>query len=96
VGEVSDGQIEQLVDELILVANIIGADPPRLPLADHMYSLVSGNRSPCCVELTKVLLGLHAAFDRAMILLQDVIQILDRSMVAAAPQGSFRFQCGNC
>jgi hypothetical protein len=45
------------------------------------------------VELAKALLGFHASFDRSMILLQDVVQILHRSMAAA--QGSFRFHCGN-
>jgi hypothetical protein len=30
-----------------------------------------------------------------MILLQDVVQILDRSMPAALVQGSFRFHCDN-
>ena len=40
-GEVSGSQIEQLVDEPILLANIIVADPPRLPLADHVHRLVS-------------------------------------------------------
>jgi len=30
-----------------------------------------------------------------MILLQDVVQILHRSMSAAAAQGSFRFHCCN-
>ena len=94
-GEVSGSQIEQPVDEPILVANIIVADPPRLPLADHVYSLVSRNRSPSCVELAKALLGLHSSFDRSMILLQDVVQVLNRSMSAAAAQGSFRFHCGN-
>ena len=80
-----------MVDELILLANIIVADPPRLPLADHVHRLVSRNRSPSCVELAKALLGFHASFDRSMILLQDVVQILDRSMPAAPVQGSFRF-----
>src|SRR3974377_872337 len=94
-GEVSGSQIEQSVDEPILLANIIVADPPRLPLADHVYSFVSRNRSPSCVELAKALLGLHSLFDRSMILLQDIVQILDRSMPAAAAQGSFRFHCGN-
>ena len=69
--EVSGSQIEQSVDKLILLADISPADPPRLPLADHMHRLVSLNRSPRCAELAKALLGLHAAFDRAMILLQD-------------------------
>src|ERR1039457_5419020 len=92
-GEVSGRQIEQLVDELILFANISVADPPRLPLADHVHRLVSLNRSPGGSELTKALLGLHSSFDRSMILLQDVVQVLDRSMSAAAAQGSFLFPC---
>jgi predicted hotdog family 3-hydroxylacyl-ACP dehydratase len=40
------------------------------------------------VERTKALLGLHAPFDSAMILLQDVVQVLDRSVAAAAAQSS--------
>jgi|SRR5690348_13142854 hypothetical protein len=83
-GEVSGSQIEQSVDELILLANIRPADPPRLPLADHVQRFVSRNRSPRSTELAKALLGLHTAFDRAMILLQDVVQRLHRSMAAAA------------
>src|ERR1700730_1043048 len=74
-GEVSGSQIEQLVDEPILLANIIVADPPRLSLPDHVHSLVSRNRSPCRAELAKALLGLHASFDRSVILLQDVVQV---------------------
>src|SRR5215471_12878764 len=94
-GEVSGSQIEQPVDELILLANISVADPPRLPLADHVQRLVSRNRSLSGAELAKALLGLDAAFDRAMILLQDVVQILNWSMAAAAAQGSFHFHSGN-
>jgi hypothetical protein len=71
------------------------AEPPRLPLPNHVYSLVARNRSPCCSELAKALLGLHSSFDRSMILLQDVVQILDRSMAAASAQSSLRFHCGN-
>jgi hypothetical protein len=55
---VSGRQIEQLVDELILFTNINAADPPRLPFSDHVHRFVSLNRSPGCLELTKVLLGL--------------------------------------
>ncbi len=94
VGEVSGSQIEQLVDELILLADII-ADPPRLPLADHVYRLVSSDCLPRRSKLTKALLGLNSPFDRSMILLQDVVQILRRSMAATAAQGSFFFHCGN-
>src|ERR1700737_4641186 len=94
-GEVSGSQIEQLVDEPILLANIIVDDPPRLPLADHVHGFVSRDRSLSCSELAKALLGLHASFDRSMIRLQDVVQIWDRSMPAAPVQVSFRFHCGN-
>src|SRR5271155_1408537 len=94
-GEVSGSQVEQSVDEPILLANISVADPACLPFADHVYSLVSRNRSPSCAELAKAPLGLHSSFDRSMILLQDIVQILDRSMPAAAAQGSFRFHSGN-
>ena len=59
----SGRQIGQLVDELILFTNIIAADPPRLPLPDHVHRFVSLNRSPGRLELTKVLLGLHWSFD---------------------------------
>jgi hypothetical protein len=82
-GEVSGCQIEQLVDETILLANIIAADPPRLPLAGPVSRFVSRNRSPSCSELTKDLLGLHPSFDRSMILLQGVVELSDRSMAAA-------------
>jgi hypothetical protein len=94
-GEVSGRQLEQLVDEPILLAHISVADPARLSLANHVQCLVARNRSPRCWERAKALLGLHAAFDRAMVLLQDVVQILDRSMAAATAQGSLLFHCGD-
>src|ERR1019366_8814298 len=94
-GEVSGSQIEQVVDELILFANISVADPPRLALPDHVHRLVALNRSPGGLEFAKALLGLHPSFDRSMILLQDVVQVLDRSMSAAAAQGSFLFHFCN-
>jgi hypothetical protein len=45
---------------MILSANIVVADPPRLPLPDHIYRLVSRACSPRGVEGAKALLGLHA------------------------------------
>ena len=87
--------IEQLVDELILLANIMVADPPRLPFPEHVQRLIALDRPLRCLDLAKVLLGLDAAFDRAMILLQAVVQILDRSMAAAAAQDSSRFRSDN-
>src|SRR5689334_2454365 len=70
------------------------ADPPHLPFPNHMHRLAL-DRPPRRPELAKVLLGLYASFDRSMILLQDVVQIWDRSMAAAVAQGSFHFHSGN-
>jgi hypothetical protein len=89
-GEVSGRQIEQLVDELILLVNIITPDPPRLPLPDHVHGLVALNRSPGCMELAKALLGLHASFDRSMILLQDVVSNIGPADVGSGGVGFLR------
>jgi hypothetical protein len=43
--EDSGRQIEQLVVELTLFTNIISADPPRLPLPDHVHRFVPLNRA---------------------------------------------------
>ena len=86
---VSCGYLEQLVDQLNLLPNIRTAHPPSLPLPDHVHGLISLDRSPRCVEFTKALLRLYASFDRPMILLQDVVQVLDRSVAATAAQDSF-------
>ena len=75
-------------------ANIIVADPSRLPFRMMLLWPRIPQSFAELLELAKALLGLHASFDRSMILLQDVVQILDRSMAAAAAQGSFRFHCG--
>ena len=88
-GSVLCSHFEQLVDELNLLPNIRTAHPPRLTLPDHVNCLISLDRSPCRVKFTKALLGLHASFDRSMILLQDVVQVLDRPVTATVSQDSF-------
>ena len=90
-GSVSCRHLEQVVDELNLSPNIRTAHPPRLPLPDHVHGLVALDRSPRRVECTKALLGLHASFDRSMILLHYVVQVLDRPVAATASQESFLF-----
>jgi hypothetical protein len=59
-----------------------------------VHRLISLNRSPRREEFTKALLGLHSSFDRSMILLQDVVQVLDRPMSAAAAQVPSSFTAG--
>ena len=94
-GSVSCRHLEQVVDELNLSPNIRTAHPPRLPLPDQVHGLVALDRSPRRVECTKPLLGLHASFDRSMILLHDVVQVLDRPVAATASQESFFFTCAS-
>ena len=85
----SYSHLEQLVDELNLSPNIRTAHPPRLPLPDHVHCLISLDCSPRRGEFTKALLGFHSSLDRPMILLQDVVQVLDRPVAATASQDSF-------
>ena len=66
-----------------------------LPLADRVQRCVSRNRVLRGVERAKALFGLHPPFDRAMVLLQEVIQVLDRAMAAALAQGFFRLHARN-
>ena len=86
---VSCSHPEQLVDELNLSLKLRTVHPPCLSLSDHVHGLVSLDGSPRRVKFTKALLGLHASFDRSMILLQDVVQVLDRPVAATASQYSF-------
>ena len=84
--EVSCSHLEQPVDELNLAPHIRAAHPPRLPLPNHVHCLVSLDCPPRRVKLAKPLLGLHSSFDRSMVLLQDIVQVLDRPVSAAAAQ----------
>ena len=72
----SGGQFEELVDELNLTPNISSAHPPNLPLPQHVHRLITLNGSLRRLEFSEPLLGVHAAFDRAVILLEDIVQVL--------------------
>jgi hypothetical protein len=41
------------------------------------------------MEFAETLLGVDAAFDRAMVLLENVVQVLDRSMPTSAAKRPF-------
>src|SRR5216684_3867568 len=70
----SDRQIEQLVDELNLAPNICPAHPPKLSLPHHVDRFITLDRSPRRLKLSKSLLGVHAPFDRSVILLDESLQ----------------------
>ena len=75
------GQPKQLSDEPGLTPNIIARHPPNLPLPDHVHRFIALNCSPGRIEFSEALLGVDPAFNRAIVLLDDVVQVVDRSMV---------------
>jgi hypothetical protein len=83
------GQPKQLSDEPDLSPNIIAPHPPNLPLPNHVHRLIALNGSPGRVKFPEALLGVDPAFDRPMVLFDDVVQVLDRSMAAWAAQCPF-------
>jgi hypothetical protein len=78
------GESEQLSDEPDLTPNVVSLHPPNLPLPYHVYRFIALNGSSGRVKFPEALLGVDPAFDRAMVLLEDVIQVLDGSMTTPA------------
>ena len=78
------GHFEEFVDEPILTPDATPAQPPHLALPNYVHRLIALNRSSRSLEFAKPLLGVHSPFDRAMVLLDDVVQILDGSVAAPA------------
>jgi len=72
----SDRQGEQLVDEVNLSPNIYPAHPPNLPLPHYVDRFITLDRSPRHLKLSKSLLGVHAPFDRLVLLFNNIIKIL--------------------
>src|SRR5208337_4602821 len=81
--------IEKAVDELNLPKKIISCHPSNLPLSDHVDRFVALNRSPRRLEFSEALHGVHSTFDGSMILLENVVQVLHRSVSTAVAQRSF-------
>jgi hypothetical protein len=88
-GENSGGHFEEFVDEPILTPASTPAQPPHLALPDYVHRLIALNRSLGRLEFPKPLLGVHSPFDCAMVLLDDVVQILDGSVAAPAVKRFF-------
>ena len=86
-------QIEEIVDELNLSKKIISCHPSSLPLPDHVHCFVALNGSPSRLEFSEALLGVNSTFDGSMILFQNVVQALHRSVSTAVAQRPFLFCC---
>src|SRR5450631_3385662 len=84
-------QLEKVVDELNLSKKIISCHPSNLPLPDHVDCFVALNRSSSRLEFSEALLGVHSTFDGSMILFENVVQVLHRSVSTAVAQRPFLF-----
>jgi hypothetical protein len=86
----SGGHFEEFVDEPILSPDTtMPAQPPHLAFPNYVHCLIALNRSSRSLEFAEPLLGVHSPFDRPMVLLDDVVQILDRSIAAPAAKHFF-------
>src|ERR1022692_4936253 len=82
-------QIEEIVDELNLTKKIISCHPSSLPLPDHVDCFVALKRAPSRLEFSEALFGVHSTFDGSMILFENVVQVLHRSVSTAVAQRPF-------
>jgi hypothetical protein len=73
---------EDSINKLVLPSDVTLLHPPDLALPNLVHHLVALNSSPCRSELPKVLLGTDLLLDGAVILLQNVVQILNWPMTA--------------
>ena len=64
----------------------------RLPLADHMNRFIAGNRAPCSPEGAKMLACANPTFDGPVVLFQDIIEVLYRTVLTILLKGTFGFE----
>ena len=88
-------QLERAVDELNQSKKIISWHPSSLPLPDHVDSFVALNRSPGRLKFSEALLRIHSTFDGSMILFENVVQVLHRSVSTAVAQRPFLLTVGD-
>jgi hypothetical protein len=79
---ISGSQAEHLIDEPVLHPNVTVPHPPNLTLPNLVHGFVTLNRPPCTAELTNMLLGADPSLDGTVILLEDVVEILNRPILA--------------
>src|SRR5258707_13402574 len=62
--------------------------PSCLSFADHVNGFVTGNRAPGAPKGTKPLTGSAPAFDGPMILFEDVVEVLHRTLLTLLDSGA--------
>src|SRR5580692_1276610 len=92
---ISGSQIEELFDESDLKEDISSTHPPNLPLPHHVNRLITLKRSLRRLECPEPLLGVHPAFDRSVVLLENVVQVLHGTVTTAVAQCPFLLYVGD-
>ena len=64
----------------------------RLPFADHMNRFITGDRAPCSAEGAKMLTCAKPTFDGPVVLFQDIIEVLYRTVLTILLKGAFGFE----
>src|SRR5215471_5399926 len=64
----------------------------RLPFADHMNRFITGDRAPCSPEGAKMLTCAKPTFDGPVVLFQDIIEVLYRTVLTILLKGAFGFE----
>jgi hypothetical protein len=85
----SGRHLEQFVDQLSLSSDIRTAHPPRLPIPNYVHRLITLHRAMRHLELSVPLLAPNPAFRRSVVVYQDTVLILHRSVLASAVKSRF-------
>src|SRR5260370_17157017 len=80
----SGGEVKELVDESILPPHILTAHSPDLTFSQDVDRFITLDGPPCRLQLAESLLGVRSPFDGSVILLQAIVQVLDRPMPTSA------------
>src|SRR5215469_11223689 len=64
----------------------------RLAFADHVDRFLAGQRSPGSPKRTKTLIGVNPSLDGPVVLLQDIVEVRHRPVLAAGVQRSFALE----
>jgi len=92
---VSGGELKQSVDESIVLPDILRAYSSDLTFSKDVDRFIALDGSPRRLKFTESLLGVHAPFYRSVVLLENVVQVLDGSMLAAASQRHILLHVGD-
>ena len=71
----SGSNIEEIGHESNLSANVAFPDSFNLPLPDHVRDFITADGPPRRVEVEAAESGIDSAFDKSVILLDDIIEV---------------------